>query len=44
MDNALNWAAARDFGQAHASVRTPAVVKRNTIPQSSIDFQEQGSY
>jgi len=44
MDNALNWAAARDFGQAHASVRAPAVVKRNTIPQSSIDFQEQGSY
>lgn len=44
MDNQLNWAAARDFGQAHASVRAPAVVKRNTIPQSSIDFQEQGSY
>lgn len=44
MDNQLNWAAARDFGQAHASARAPSVVKRNTIPQSSIDFQEQGSY
>ena len=44
LDNQLNWGAARDFGQAHASVRAPAVVKRNTIPQSSIDFQEQGSY
>ena len=44
LDNQQNWAAARDFGQAHASVRAPAVVQRNTIPQSSIDFQEQGSY
>jgi hypothetical protein len=44
LDNQQNWAAARDFGQAHASARAPAVVQRNTIPQSSIDFQEQGSY
>ena len=44
MDNQLNQAAARGFGQAYASARVPGVVQRNTIPQSSIDFQEQGSY
>jgi hypothetical protein len=43
LDNQLNWRAAHDAG-AYASARAPAVVERNTIPQSSIDFQEQGSY